>query len=124
MKKTKRILIVEDAPDMLYIYRSIFDRYKGKYEIELENDAREAFKEMKKKRFDMVILDMMMAPMDGETFHAIVRDDPDTKRVPIVIVSVLHPEDLVHLKKFNHITILRKPIAEERLMKEVKKIIG
>ncbi|MGB3241453.1 MAG: response regulator [Candidatus Omnitrophota bacterium] len=123
-KKTKRILIVEDDEDMLEIYRGLFKSKSDRYEIETVTDARMGFKKLEEQKYDLVILDIIMEPMPGDTFFLCVRNDDRVKNVPILVVSVLDPEDLSRqFNRVNHADYLQKPITEEQLFDKIENII-
>ena len=118
--RSKRILIVEDDEDMLEIYRNMFDKKKDKYQIETVTDARLGFKKLEEGEFDLVILDIIMEPMPGDTFFLCVRNDKKLRNVPVIVVSVLDPNDMIgQFKKVNHVGFLQKPITEDQLFEKV-----
>lgn len=124
MAVTKRILIVEDDPEMKLIYERFFQSAEDKYRIMIVNDARVAFKKLGESEFDLVILDVIMEPMDGESFFACVREDDKRKDVPVLVVSVINPLDIEHFKRLGNVDFLRKPITETQLFQKIKKLTG
>ncbi len=120
----RRILIVEDDATMIAIYEAMFHGKEASYQIVVEKDARMAFLRLAKEKFDLVILDMVMDPMDGETFYSCTRSDERLKGVPIMIVSVLNPANYEHLKKMNNLTFLQKPVEEEQLFRQIENIFS
>jgi len=121
--KRKTILIVEDNEEMQTIYASLFEVRADKYEVEILGEAVRAFKRLKEKPFDLVILDMIMEPMDGEEFFSCVRNDTEILNMPILVVSVLGPDDLEHLKKLGHVNFLQKPITADQLFEKIDQLI-
>jgi len=122
--KRKRILIVEDDPDMIDIYSFIFKNNVDKYEMVSERDARIAFKRLEDEDFDLVILDIIMEPMGGESFYAVMRSDGKIKNIPVIVVSVLSPEDIKHMRRrTGSIDFLRKPVTEKQLFEKIEKFI-
>jgi len=122
--KRKRILIVEDDPDMIDIYSFIFKNNVDKYEMVSERDARIAFKRLEDEDFDLVILDIIMEPMGGESFYAVMRSDEKIKNIPVIVVSMLSPEDIKHMKRRTGlIDFLRKPVTEKQLFEKIEKFI-
>ncbi|MFH1878786.1 MAG: response regulator [Candidatus Omnitrophota bacterium] len=115
----RNILIVEDALDMQFIYRRMFEAVETEYKIEMEKDGKKAFKRLKTGSFDLVILDILMEPMDGEEFYRMVRNDPEISGVNILIVSVLPPDRLEDLTKFGKVYCLQKPVTGEQLFAEI-----
>ncbi|MFH1878787.1 MAG: response regulator [Candidatus Omnitrophota bacterium] len=118
-EEKKRILIVEDDPNMCVFYKDMFRAREDRYEIEIVNDARIAFRKITDELFDLIILDMIMEPMDGEMFFLCVRETSRIKDIPVLIVSVLSPGTMEHLKKIDHVEFMQKPISPEDLYQKV-----
>ncbi|MFC1480228.1 response regulator [Candidatus Omnitrophota bacterium] len=119
----KRILIF-DTEEMQDFYRTMFKGKEDEYESESEDNGAVAFNRLKERNFDLVIMEILMAPMNGQEFYSLIRSDPETDKVPVLAVSVLNPESLQHLKKVNKIAILQKPVSEEQLFDEIEKMIA
>ena len=122
--KIKHILIVEDDQDMHRLYAHMFENEEDLYQFEIIDDARLAYRYVERTKCDLIILDMKMEPMSGEEFYAVLRNDPKLKDIPVLVVSVVYPEDLVHLKKYGPVDFLKKPIKKEQLMEKLRDIIG
>ena len=71
----KNILIVEDDKDMREIYEIFFSDQKDKYLFDFESNAEEALKKLKVKKYDLVLLDIIMEPMSGDAFFMHVRKE-------------------------------------------------
>jgi len=122
MNKTKRILIVEDDQEMQQIYRDMF-KGKEEYAIEFGNNAAVASRKLEEKTFDLIILDIIMEPVPGDSLFVYIRK---TKMIstPILVVSVLSAELLRNLKEINHVDFLKKPIKEKELFQRIEKMTG
>ncbi len=117
--RMKRVLIVEDDTDMQEIYRNMFNDQADKYEVDILGDAVEGLRRLKEGIFDLVILDIIMEPMPGDSFFSCARDDSAVRDIPILVVSVLNPDDLEHFKKTDHVDFLQKPITKEELFTKI-----
>jgi len=83
----KRILVVDDEKDMVTI---LLRRLKNRgYETASASDGKEALMAIKKERFDLIILDVMMPVMDGTELAQILKDDPRTNGIPLIFLTVL-----------------------------------
>ncbi len=129
----KNILILEDDKDMQGMYKIFFSDQEKKYTIEIENDATVALKRLKEKPFDLIILDIIMEPMFGDSFFLYLRSDEGTMRIPVLVVSVLSPDTLGRLKKIDNVdavnkpvrlSFLQKPITKQQLLKEIDKMLS
>ena len=122
----KNILIVEDDKDMREIYEIFFSDQKDKYSFNFNSNAEDALEQLKKKKYDLILLDIIMEPMSGDAFFMHVRKEmgEDLKDIPILVVSVLSPSILRQLKKINHVDFAQKPVTKEQLLGKIKEIIG
>ena len=82
-----KILIVEDDPLMSRLYQKIFT-FEG-YAIDIATDGVEALDKVRKDKPTLILLDIMMPRMNGLEFLGKVKSDPDTKSIPVVILTNL-----------------------------------
>ena len=121
--RLKSILVLEDDKEMQEMYSMIFNEYKQEYEVDFEDKAQEALKKIKEKKYDLIILDIIMEPMTGDSFFVYARLDKKNAEIPILVISVLSPESLEELKKINHVDFLQKPVTPEEFIKKVRELI-
>ncbi|MFA4874193.1 MAG: response regulator [bacterium] len=117
------ILVVEDNPDMLEIYTNMF-KGESRFEVDMLSDAMHALRRLEDKKYDLVILDIIMEPLTGESFFVYLRGNAKTMHLPVVVVSVLEPHTLDALKRLNHSTILQKPIHKDELFKAIDEMLS
>lgn len=117
-----RILIVDDNEDMLEIYDTMF-RGEDRYEIDLMKDAMQALRKLGENDYDLIILDIIMEPLTGESFFVYLRSDERTMHIPVIAVTVLEPEMLETIRKVDNSTILQKPIRKEDLMSSIEECL-
>ena len=122
--KVKEILIVEDNEEMQALYRRMFMGYSGQYTVEIVGEAKQAIKKMDAKNFDLIILDIIMEPIDGETFYSYLRNNLHEWKIPVLVVSVIEPQELHYMKEINRVEFMQKPVSEDVLIKRIQKIIG
>lgn len=122
----KKILIVEDDRNMHEIYRDIFFEIEKKYNIEFAYCVEEAIQKLEKKEFSLVVLDIIMEPVSGEFLYLKLRQDKEfrDKKIPVIIVSVIKRESLMHLKRINNVSIFEKPIKGNRFLKAIETMVG
>ena len=83
--KGKSILIVDDYPAVRRAIKDIIVAL-GMNAEEAENGL-EAQAVLKNKKFDMVISDLVMPEMDGFELTEALRNTPEYRRLPVVIIS-------------------------------------
>jgi CheY-like chemotaxis protein len=116
------ILIVDDNEDMLAIYESMF-RDEARYSVDMMSDAMQALRRIGEKDYDLIILDIIMEPLTGESFFVYLRSDERTMHIPVIAVTVLEPDMVETLKKVDNSQILQKPIRKEDLMSSIEKCL-
>ena len=88
---------------------------------------------MKKEKPDLVTLDIIMPKKSGVRFYREMKDDPELRNIPIVIITALtgwgYDTEGFHkfIKTRKHVPppegFLPKPVDTEELLKIVKKYI-
>ena len=83
----KKILIAEDEDILLNVLK---DRFEAEgWKVSAAKDGEEAVKAIEKTKFDMVLLDLLMPKKDGFEVIKEVRNNPEHKTLPIVVLSNL-----------------------------------
>jgi len=80
-----RILVVEDDPDLRFLYAAVLCR-QGHEVVGVANTS-EAMLRLTNEDFDAIILDMNMPDIPGLKVVEFVHDDVRLRKVPIIIVS-------------------------------------
>jgi DNA-binding response OmpR family regulator len=83
----KRILIVEDDTDMVELLR--FNLKTVGYALGTAADGIEALKKAWSIRPDLILLDLMLPELDGFAVCDILRRDPKTASIPIIILTAV-----------------------------------
>jgi len=92
--KTKtKILIVEDEEIMLRLLGEKF--WANGYDVLVARNGKEGLDMAIKDHPDIILLDVKMPVMDGITMMKKVREDTWGKDVPIIILTVLDPDDKI-----------------------------
>jgi two-component system response regulator VicR len=81
----KRILCIEDHPEMIELIRLILGR-KG-YEVEGAVGGREGLEAMVQNPPDLVLLDLMMPDVDGWEVYRQIKAREDLGHVPVIVVT-------------------------------------
>jgi len=81
-----KLLVVDDN---LINQKFLFYSLKKNYEIEFANNGLEAVNILNDKRFDIVLMDLMMPIMDGAEATQCIRnsDNHSNKHIPIILVT-------------------------------------
>ena len=82
---TQRILAVDDEQDIVELLS--YNLSREGFEVTTATDGEEALKKIRAKSFDLVILDLMMPGIQGMELCRILRNDPKTKNLPIIMLT-------------------------------------
>ncbi len=115
----KKILVVDDEPNIRrFIQHELTIR--GHQVIEATG-GKEALDMARKHHPDLITLDIMMPDLNGLDVTAVLKNNPDTKKIPILIISVF--EDRQKAFQLGVNDYLTKPISIDGLMKRVNFLI-
>ena len=78
------VLVVDDNSDMRSYLRRVL---AGHFNVETVADGRAALAAIQSSRPDLVLTDVMMPELDGFEFLRAIRSDPDTARLPVIMLS-------------------------------------
>jgi DNA-binding response OmpR family regulator len=87
------------------------------YAVRLAEDGRKALALIREEMPGLVILDVMMPEMNGFDVAAVLKNDPATMHIPIIILSIL--EDKERGFRLGVDRYLTKPIDTQSLFKEI-----
>jgi CheY-like chemotaxis protein len=119
MTMSKKILIVEDEKSYHDLYRMMIEG-KG-YDITFVYDGDEAMQVLGHSKPDLIILDMLMDMVTGDTFFLHIKGMPEYADIPVIIISAFSKKQYKNLKKIdpNLVFIEKSYLTKEMLLKEV-----
>ena len=120
LESSKNILVIDDDSSIRSLLRQELEA-KGYLVREAEN-GQEAIAKVRESRPDLITLDIIMQGISGYDVAAILKSDPATLDIPIIIVSVLDDKDRgLHLGIDSYVT---KPLNMVVLMREVELLLS
>jgi len=122
MGDKKRILIVDDEPDLL---RAIAFRLEIEgYKTLTARDGKRGLELAKKERPDLILLDIKLPVMDGKYVCQRLKSDDNFKKIPVILLTASVVGKRVNIKKvFGADDYILKPFEPEELLNKVKKHI-
>lgn len=107
-----RALIVEDNSDVVQLYR----RYLADtpYRVLVASSGKQAIEFAEAERPSVIVLDVMIPSQDGWEILQVLKGNPATQDVPVVICSVLRERDLA--LALGAADLLVKPVARADLL--------
>ncbi|MGK7901465.1 MAG: GAF domain-containing protein [Hormoscilla sp.] len=115
----KIILVVDDEPSIRELLRQSLED-QGHSVIEA-SDGIEAIAQAKAIKPDLVILDVMMPKINGFDVAAVLKHDPETMDIPIIILSLVQDRDRGYRVGVDR--YLTKPIDRPGLLKEINLLL-
>jgi len=85
MSKGRKVLVVDDEPDVLLLCRVNLE-FEG-YDVIEAADGEEALEKIREERPDVVLLDVMMPKMDGWQVLQAVKTDDELSSTPVVMLT-------------------------------------
>ena len=122
MNEPARILVVDDDPRNLRLMESIL-RSSG-YPVLTAVDGAEALEKIEADRPDLVLLDVMMPRMSGFEVCEEVRRRPETRLLPVVMVTALNAlEEKVEALERGADDFLSKPVNRTELLAKMRSLL-
>lgn len=122
-EKIKRILCIEDEPEMVDLIRLILSR-RG-FEVSGSNGGQDGLDVARKELPDLILLDLMMPDLDGWEVYQQLKADAKTKHIPVVVVTAKAQSiDKVlglHIAKVDD--YIAKPFSPQELIESVEKVL-
>ncbi|NLF12341.1 MAG: response regulator [Anaerolineaceae bacterium] len=121
----RRIMIIEDDPDMIELLSLIVRR--GGYEPVAALGGQEGVRKLQELGADLVLLDLMMGDMSGWLVLQTVKGDETLQHIPVLIVSAKHQmEDPSQAEAFAHLFegYLVKPFVVQDLLSQITEALS
>jgi two-component system, OmpR family, alkaline phosphatase synthesis response regulator PhoP len=90
----KKIILLADDEEDIKVVVQLYLESKG-YEVLTAFDGLDAIDQAKKGKPDLILLDVMMPVMNGYEVATTLRADPETREIPIVMLSAAAHEEAV-----------------------------
>ncbi len=114
----KKVLVIDDEPEMLNLVKYTLE--KGGFEVSTCDNGRHAWDEILKIRPDLLVLDVMLPGIDGYSLQLKISQDPQTKDMPIIVLTALEPSKTL-FQKFPQVqAFMTKPFKTEELLQAVQ----
>ncbi|MBZ9569860.1 response regulator [Patescibacteria group bacterium] len=120
----KRIVFIEDEPALQKILGEALS--KEGYEVIAALDGEAGLRLVETKKPDLVLLDLILPKIDGFEVLRRIKEDPETREIPIIILTNLERmEDVDRVSELGAITYLVKDnYTLEEVVEKIKKAIG
>ncbi len=117
------VVVVDDNETNLALLRRILALRAG-LDVLYESDGRRGLDLIRQRNPDLVLLDLHLPTMDGETIVREVRSDPATAAVPVVVISGdANPETRRRLREAGVTDYYEKPLNIQTLLDAVNSLL-
>ncbi len=111
----RNVMVIEDDRIMGQMVAEMLDDVG--FEVTSVTNGRAAFEKFEQHRIDFIVLDILLPEMDGFEIYEKLQEKPDTKDIPVMIVSAWADEK--NIEKASQMGIkhfLPKPFTEDELL--------
>ncbi len=116
------VLLVEDDEDLGELVK--YNLEKQQFKVDWVLDGKEALEKIKKRRYDLIILDLMLPGMSGLDLCKRLRSDSPNRDTPVIMLTALSDED-TKVKGFStgaddYVT---KPFSMKELLARIEAVL-
>ncbi len=119
MSELKRILYVEDEPDIQAVAKISLESVGG-FELKVCSSGQEALEVAVSFAPDLLLLDVMMPDMDGPATLNALKGLPELIKTPVVFMTAkVQPSEVEGLKKLGALDVIAKPFDPMTLAEDI-----
>jgi CheY-like chemotaxis protein len=113
------VLIADDNDATCTLIMALLRR---DYQVETARDGMEAIARLKRRRYAVVILDLLMPMVDGYAVLDFLRaEDPEALGRVLVLTASLAPREMQRVSEYSVCNVIAKPFEVDLLTAEVRK---
>jgi len=117
------ILVVDDDQDIRELIQAILEA--AGHDVTVAADGQEALNKLKRKPYELVVLDIMMPTMSGYEVLEQIRAMPSRASTPVIVVTAKHdPTGVMREVKGGAVDHLAKPFLPDELEDVVARALG
>ncbi|ALO16631.1 response regulator [Salinivirga cyanobacteriivorans] len=121
METRKKILVVDDSSTSTFLMESFFE--ENGYIVSIAEDGNKAIEKVQKQIPDAIFLDLMMPKKSGFDVLTEIKQNDETKHVPVIIISAkTEQDDIQKAKALGAVEYLYKPIDIEYALNLLHKL--
>ena len=119
----KVVLVVDDSTTVRKFVAASLNM-KG-FRVVTAADGVEALERMPAEKFDLIITDLNMPDMDGFEFIRTLRESPEYREIPIIVLSSMTDlKNKDYALELGALAFLEKPLSTEAIQREVFRFVN
>ena len=119
----KRVLLIEDEPNIIEAIRFILSR--DGWRVDTHSDGQTAIDAVKKRAPDLIILDVMLPNRSGYDILHDLRDNSDTRSVPVLMLTARgQNKDRELAERLGASRFMTKPFSNGEILSTVRELAG
>ena len=117
MTKNKTILIVDDIELNI---NTLIDIFEDRYDILATTDPLDVFELLETEKVDLILLDIIMPKMDGFQVCKKIKENHNTKEIPIIFITAQTDEDSIeNAYSIGGVDYITKPFRSVEILSRV-----
>ena len=124
VKMVKKILVVDDNPDVIFSVRNGLEKFKKDYTIIGAESGKECLELLKTNTPDLILLDIMMPELSGWKTFDLIKGNDSWKNIPIVFLTARTDNVAKNAGGFLGEDYIEKPFEIKDLKERIDKILS
>ena len=123
--KTKKIMLVDDEADILWLFKMILEESDARLKVDLFADPIIALENFRPGLYDLLLIDIAMPKMNGFELYDRIRKLDKKVKISFITASEMFYEE-IRKEAFPELDtkcFIRKPIANPDLIQQVMEIL-
>ncbi|MCF8094654.1 MAG: response regulator [Desulfobacteraceae bacterium] len=121
----KKVLVIDDEEDFCFFVRENLLN-SGRFNVVIATTGKRGVELAETEMPDIVLLDMVMPDMSGETVLEQLRENPGTKAIPVIFLTALvtrQDTGKYAFKKIGSSNFIAKPVRTKELIASIDKVL-
>ena len=125
VKSEKKVLIVDDNPDILVSVKEGLEAMDKKIEVIPVNSGEECLSLLMNKKFlpDVILLDIMLPGMTGWEVYTRLREKEEWKSIPVVFITARTDHKAKEIGTFLGEDYIEKPFEIDELKVRIERVL-
>ena len=120
----KKIMVVDDEPDQIYVIKKSLEKAGVTYEIITANSGAQCLEFLEKNQIpDLILLDIMMPEMSGWIVFDKLKDNVMWEKIPIIFLTARTDKIAENAGGFLGDDFIEKPFDTKDLKSRIDKVL-